>query len=364
MLHGIRGYIRKHRPWSIQFDEQARGDRPPEWLRNWRGDGVIARFENPTIAQAVLSLRIPVVNVSAARIVPGVVCVKTDDQAIARLAAEHLLERGFKNFGYCHVRGFAWSELRRDHFIGAVEGAGHRVHVFSASPSRGRPDPRRQDLIRLRRWIRSLPRPAGVFAAWDGCAVQILNLSNDLGVKVPDDLAVIGVDNDELLCDLATPSLSSVDSDPYAVGYEAASCLDRMMCGKRVDGLLHLVPPLGVEVKRSTDVLAIEDRAIAEAARFIRENATAGINVGDVLKRVPLSRRVLERRFKSFFGVTPHEQISKLKLEKVRELLTFTDLTHGEIAERCGFAHVEYLTVAFKRRFGIAPRRFRNRNQR
>jgi LacI family transcriptional regulator len=187
----------------------------------------------------------------------------------------------------------------------------------------------------------------------------VLDACRGAGLAIPDEVAVLGVDNDELLCELAAPPLSSVMPNTLRTGYEAAALLDRMMRGEAVRPVAHLIPPVGVVARQSTDVLALDDRAVAQAVRFIREHACEGINVGDVLRGVPLSRRVLEQRFRRLLGRTPREEILQVRLARVKQLLTETDLTLYRVAERTGFEHVEYLSVVFKRETGRTPRQFR-----
>jgi len=180
---------------------------------------------------------------------------------------------------------------------------------------------------------------------------------------VPDEVAVVAVDNDELLCELAHPPLSSVIPNTRRTGYEAAALLDRLMSGGKSRGETHLIPPLGVATRLSTDVLAIEDPHVSRAVRFIREHACDGINVQDVLRAVPQSRRLLEGRFRKLLGRTPHEEILRVQVQRVKQLLTETDLTLDAIAERTGFSHTEYLSVVFRREVGTPPGRFREQNR-
>ena len=189
--------------------------------------------------------------------------------------------------------------------------------------------------------------------------MQILEACRRLEFAVPDQVAVLGVDNDELLCDLADPPLSSVIPDVRRTGYEAASLLDRMMRGEKVRGEGRLFVPLGVATRQSTDVVAVADRHISTAVRFIREHACNGITVTDIVKQVPLSRRVLETRFQKLLGRSPHEQIMAVKLDRVKRLLSETDLSLAVIADRTGFKHVEYLSVAFKRQVGVTASEYR-----
>ena len=174
---------------------------------------------------------------------------------------------------------------------------------------------------------------------------------------MPEEVAVLGVDDDRLLCDLCSPPLSSIVPDAPQAGYVAAELLDRMLRGEKVSADEHRVPPRGVAARQSTDVLAVDDRAVATAVRFIRERACDDIRVDDVLARVPLSRRVLESRFYKLLGRTPHDEILRIKLERVKQLLAETDLKL--VADRAGFRHVEYLSVVFKRVVGVPPSRWR-----
>ncbi len=194
-------------------------------------------------------------------------------------------------------------------------------------------------------------------------ASSSLEVCQQLGIAVPDELAVLGVDNDELLCDLADPPLSSIAVDPEQIGYEAATLLDRMMAGESVPAVEVAVGPIGVVTRQSTDVLAIDDRVISEAVRFIREHACHGINVEDVLAAIPLSRRVFEARFQKYFEITPHEAIVRARLQRARQLLIETDLPLEIVAERAGFHYSEYLSKLFHDRFGIPPGRFRAQHQ-
>jgi LacI family transcriptional regulator len=356
LLQGIVHYIREHQPWSFHLMEQGRGDDPPAWLAGWSGDGIIARIETPRIARAVVRAGVPAVDVSAARLVPELPWVETDDEQIARLAAEHLLERGFKHFGFCGDARFNWSVWREKSFCARVEASGNTVHRYPAATAAGDLAAQIGD---LRRWLRDLPKPIGIMASYDIRGQQVLDACRSAGLAVPAEVAVIGVDNDELLCDLASPPLSSVIPNAHRAGYEAAALLDRMMRGKKVLPVARLIAPLGVAARQSTDVLAVDDREVAHAVQFIREHACEGIKVRDVLLAVPLSRRVLEQRFQRLLGRTPREEILHVRLGRVKQLLGETDLPLYLVAERTGFEHVEYLSVVFKRETGATPSAFR-----
>jgi LacI family transcriptional regulator len=361
LLRGIVAYMREHQPWSLYLAEHGRGDLPPSWLNGWRGDGIIARIETPPMAKALRRLKMPMVDVSAARLIPSLPWFETDDPAFAQMAYEHLRERGFKRFGYCGDLRFNWSKWRQEHFQRAVEADGGQCFLYE--PARHFPRDDAAQIDDLTRWLKRLPKPIGVMACYDLRGQQVLDACRRTGIAVPDEVAVIAADNDELLCELSHPPLSSVIPNTFRTGYQAAALLDEMMSGRKVQAITCLVPPMGIATRQSTDVVAVEDRGLAMAMRFIREHACEGINMKDVLRAVPQSRRRLESRFSQLFGHTPHEEILRVQLNRVKHLLVETDLALAEIAARTGFEHVEYLSVVFKRQVGQPPSQFRTQNR-
>lgn len=355
LLEGVIAYIREHESWSIFLPEQRRGDPPPKWLSRWRGDGIIARIENREIAQAVAHARLPVVDVSAAQMIPNIPWVETDDAAIAKAAAEHLLDRNFCHLAFCGEPRFNWSNWRWESFQKIARQAGATVFEYQAAASLSWDREHR----RLLDWIRQLPRPVGIMACYDIKGQQILDACRDGGIAVPEEIAVVGVDNDHLICELCTPSLSSVIPDTHRTGYLAGEILDRMMSGRKASPLANPIEPLGVCTRRSTDILAVEDSDVAAALQIIREHACDGINVGDLLGEVPLSRRVLESRFLKQLGRTPHEEIKRVRIDHVKRLLRETDLSLSVVARRTGFSSECYLSVAFKRVVKQSPNEYR-----
>jgi LacI family transcriptional regulator len=357
LLHGIRDFWREHRSWSTYVPEHSRGQPPLQWLPTWRGDGIIARIENQAIAAAVARTGLPVVDVSSARLIPGVPWVETDDAAISRMAAEHFLERGFRSFGYYSDERFNWSKWRREYFAAALARAGHKCSTY-ARTARQVSD-WQQDRSGICAWLQTLPKPVAVFACYDNSALQVLDACRTMDTAIPDEVAVLGVNNDELVCDLADPPLSSIAPNGRRAGYQAAVLLDRMMSGVSVDATAHLFAPTGVVTRRSTDVLAVTDPHVIRGVRFIREHACEGIRIDDVLKEVRLTRRSFESRFRKALDRTPHEQILRERLNRIKALLAETDLSMAQIAERTGFSHVEYLTVVFQKHVGLAPSVYR-----
>jgi LacI family transcriptional regulator len=359
LLDGIIAYQREHELWSIYVGEQDRGARPPGWLRNWKGDGIIARIETDAIASAVRRTHLPMVDVSAARRIRDVPWVETDDREIARLAARHLIERGFRSLAYCGEPTFNWSRWREENFQAFAEEAGCECHVFQGTSRTAKDYSWTRERRRLTAWVEKLPRPVGVMACYDFKGQQLLDICRELDISVPEQIAVVGVDNDVRLCRLCTPPLSSVIPDTHRTGYEAAQLLDRMMRGERVSTEAKLIPPLGIAERQSSDVYAIDDKDIVTALRYIREHACEGITVANLLRIVPLSRRMLEHRFQQLVRRTPHAEIIRIRMERASRLLRETDLSLAEIAKRSGFADADYLSVAFKKKVGVSPRAYR-----
>lgn len=360
LLRGIMAYVREHERWSIYLPEQGRGAAPPGWLGRWHGDGIIARIETPQIARAVAATRLPAVDVSAGRHLPGIPWVETDDEAITHAALEHLSHRGFRHFGYCGEPRFNWSRWRRDCFDREVARMGGQAYVYESAAKAGKPVPYYREHQRLVAWVRQLPKPVGVIACYDIKGQQLLDACRDADIAVPEEVAVIGVDNDDLLCNLASPPLSSVIPNTRLTGYQAAALLARMMAGESMGEQAHRIPPLGIATRQSTDTLAIDDPDVAAAVRFIREHACEGINVADLLRALPLTRRDLEARFRKILACTPHEEIVRVRIDRVKQLLCETDLPIRRIAELTGFRHVEYMSAAFKLRIGMPPRDYRS----
>lgn len=363
LLSGIYSYVREQGSWATYFPELSRGDLPPDVLKRWRGDGIIARIENSHIADMVARLKVPIVDVSATRALGDVPWVETHDESIAQLAVQHLQERGFKHFAFCGDARFAWSRYRSDGMKRILSRQGYTCHTFGEPPVKQVGRKVLDEEQQLLAWVQSLPKPVGVLCCYDIRGRQLIEICQQHQIAVPEQVAVLGVDNDELVCNLAETPLSSVIPNAHGAGYLAASLLAQMLSGGQVDVKAHLLEPLGIETRQSTDSLAIDDQDLIRAARFIRQHACSGIKVDDILREVPLTRRVLESRFKRYFGHSPHDAIQKARLRRAEELLTETDLPLTLIADRSGFIHAEYFSVVFKKWKGVAPSQFRDQQQ-
>jgi LacI family transcriptional regulator len=361
LLRGIIRYMRAHEEWSVFFEERALTSELPAWLETWRGDGIIARSMNRWLVETVARTGVPLVNLFDRDRVPGVPTICSDQNLIGRIAAQHLIERDYTRFGFCGFTGEDWSTGRRDGFLERLGEGGfdcQRFESYWLGPRARAWDAEQSELCR---WVQSLPKPCAVFACNDVRAQQALDACRLSELAVPEKVAVLGVDNDELLCQLCTPPLSSVIPDTERIGWLAAEALSQLMSGEAVAEDVVRVPPLGVATRQSTDSVAIEDQQISAAVRFIRERACRGTSVSEVLQHVPVSRSALERGFRKYLGRSPQQEIRNVQLKRCQTLLVETDLPTERIAAMCGFQHPEYMHVVFKRELGITPGQYRRK---
>lgn len=359
ILRGIAHYVREQGTWSVYHQPRGLEESVPRWIRRWEGDGIIARVQNERIAQAVAASPVPVVDVLGVGNPGSIPLVHVDDAAIAKLAANHLIDRGFRHFGYVGHEDENISRARRDAFTRLAAQAGYDCAVFEDTRRAMSKGSWEAHLERMRQWIGGLPKPCGLMLCTDQRGPEVLEACRAAGVAVPDEVAVIGVDNDEPLCDVSNPPLSSVWPDHERVGYEGAALLDRIMDGQAPPREPIYIAPARLIPRLSTDVLAVEDREVAHVVRFIREHACEGITVEDVVHHAPFSRSVLQRRFRAALGRTVHEEIIRVRVDRAKELLTETRLPLAVIALRAGFKHQEYMGAVFKSRLDKTPAQIR-----
>ena len=358
LLRGIRSWSRENDSWSFRLVEQGRGAMKQGWLASWEGDGVIARVENETIQTFLKSMKLPAVDVSAAFEDSGFPQVVTDSAGVVKLAIEYLESLGIRHFAYCGDSSFRWSRLREREFVHRVEKLGYVAFARGQRISR-----LETEIKRLGDWLETLPKPVAVLACYDVRGQEVMEACRERGLRVPEEVAVLGVHDDEVLCELCDPPMSSVIPDPKRAGYEAARLLKKLMDGempRKAGRKPRLIPPVGISARQSTDVVAIPDRKIAQALRYIKQRACDGINVADVLRECPMARTQLERRFRQVIGRSPREEIERVRMTRVQELLSRTTLPISAIAEEAGFEYPEYLSVAFKRCFGLTPKAYRD----
>ncbi len=363
LLYGVRDWNRTGERWAIRFSEQGRLAPLPSWLKDWQGDGIIARVDSPAIAAALRRTGLPVVDVSAERFASEFPRVSVDNAAVARLAAEHLLAKGFRDFAFFGDAQFLWAQQRGEEFRRVLAGAGRSCVVFPAKRGAVKRPGSDAEIRAMADWLATLPRPLGIFACYDGRAQQVLEACLSRRWEVPDEIAVLGVDNDEVLCDLSTPPLSSVQPNARRTGYEAAAMLARMMRGEKLGSPTRFVEPVAVVERQSTDVISVADKRVAAALRFIRAHVGEGIDVSDVLAAVPMSRTLLERKFNAALGHSPHRQIVQQRIARAKQLLVESEVSIAIVAEQAGFGDASYLSVAFRRETGESPYAYRARHR-
>ena len=362
LLSGVAQYIRENGPWSVFFTDRAVNESMPPWLTHWKGDGIISRLASPDIRNVVANRRIPVVDLNEQLSGLGMPLISNDHAAIGQLAAQHLLDRGFREFAFLGHVGHRWSDLRQAAFAAAVKQAGHRCYAYrdvASDVQALREGLWENEMERIAAWADRLPKPVGLMACNDFRALQLLSACRLADIAVPEQAAVIGVGADEVACELADPPLSSITLNAWRMGYEAAALLDRMMKGQAVPKRDLLIAPLDVSVRRSTDVTAIADPVVAKAVRYIREHACRGVNVEDVLAHTGVSRTWLQARFRSTMHKSVHDVLIETRVARIKELLSETTLSIEAIADRCGFRHPEYMSSILKQRTGWSPARYR-----
>jgi LacI family transcriptional regulator len=364
LLRGIVRYARLHGPWAFYVSPGDFAQALPK-MEQWGGTGIIARIETPKIAETILSTGLPVValDLSDEQLAPksplaGMCEVSSDSLHAAQMAADHLLNRGFTNYGFVGIPNRVWSRRRREGFSQHLDEAGFKAHVYR-HPSRKRDREWGREQSIMAEWLTRLPKPIGLMACNDDRGREVLEACRAAHLQVPEGVAVIGVDNDTLLCELSNPPLSSVTLNAERGGYEAAALLDELMAGGGDGPRRIVVEPLHVVTRGSTDVIALEDREVAAALRFIRDHAGRPIQVDNVVRHVGHSRRAMEIRFHRAIGRSIHSEIQRVHLERAKRLLQETDLPMPKVAEASGFGSASYLGVVFRRALGMTSAQYR-----
>lgn len=347
--------------WTVLIsprDSQGRMRLP----KVWNGDGIIASLRTASSVRHVKNLGIPVVDVGI--MVPKydwLARVATDDAARGKMAFEHLRNRGLTHFA-CYAPPIGrYSDLRSTAFADAVSAGGFKCAMYEATSEDAAGW--LTNYSNVRRWLATLPRPLGIFAADPYPARQLVEICSTESILIPDEVAVLSGDDDELLCNVALPQISAVELASHQIGETASQILERMMNGAAIAKREKLIPPLRVRARHSTEILAIPDDEIAEVLRYIRARATAGITVADLLKAFPISRRRLEQRFRAELNRSPAEEIRRVRMAHVGRLLLDSDKPISAIAAESGFATDASLSQAFCQYFGTPPGEYRRQNR-
>jgi LacI family transcriptional regulator len=364
VIRGIARYVQSHTRWQIYVEEDP-ADKLPV-VSAWRGDGVIADLDDSRLFQAIGRMKVPIVGIGRVaapyRLPREVITVRSDDQLIGRWAADHLVELGLKHYAYCGLprRGpDPWVRARYEAFRSRLNELG-----FDCLNYGGRHFAARNwsnMLSTLSQWLKILPKPIGIMACNDSRARHVLTACLVNGWRVPDDVAVIGVDNDEMMCELAIPSLSSIAQGTEQIGYAAAELLERCLVEGQIAEHEIVVPPMDLIPRRSTETFGVADPIIACASKYIRDHASEPVSVDEIARHARVSRSTLDSRFQKAFRRSVHEELQRMRLQIARRLLLTTKLSIAEVAQRSGFSSDAYMNHVFRREFGSTPGEFRQR---
>jgi LacI family transcriptional regulator len=360
ILRGVSRFSRTQGHWKFNLDPYGAASVLRRAENGAHIDGIVGQFYSPDLVDRVLNSRVPAVNVSNRSADERIPKVISDDRVIGELAARHFIERGFKSFAYVGMGSDVYfSRVRGDGFINLLKAEG-----ITEIRARGYDESleavaNTQNAEGRRDFLRGLPEQTAVFACNDRMARACIEEALAIGYNVPDRLAVLGVDNDEIDCELSPVPLSSVQLSTEKVGYEAAQLLAQLIAREQPPQPVVLVLPVNVVTRQSSDVLAVNDTEVLAALRYIREHATKGIQVGDVVGSVSLSRRMLELRFRRAMNRTVHDEIQRIRVEQAKRLLAESDLPVGEIAVLAGFKEAFYLSTSFRKATGMTPRAYR-----
>ena len=334
---------------------RRRGKEAAGEVASLRPDGVISYIADEELVGAAARLSVPLVDTAISE-VDVASFVSLDNHEVGRLAAESLTRLGLKNFAYCGVRGKRASGERRACFARCLERRGFVLHHFSQRVAEGE-----TRMKPLTAWLQSLPKPVGILTFDDKLGERVLTGCHWTSLTVPDQVAILGIGNDDLVSKLTWPSLSSINVPAELIGFEAAGILDRAMRGRRVTEPQRQISPTGVTMRGSTAVLAVQDITVESAAQYIRQHAGEAIGVEHVARAVGVSRRTLDRRFAKALGRSVHEELAAVRMQNACVLLTEGHDTVAIIASQCGFRTAASFSRAFHRQIGCWPIEYRNR---
>jgi LacI family transcriptional regulator len=353
VLHGIFDYVRKHRPWQY-----VTGNLEWDFPSGERLSAVVGMLGTGPLLQKMKRRGIPVINVSERQQGVGTVRVLPDNVEAGRQAAAYFIDKKFTNFAFTGPEDFAFSRMRHLGFEEQLRSSGFSCHVQNFGHGKW-PRHSMDPLPEIGEWIQTLPTPCAIFAYSDDHARRVLNECLRLGTRVPEEIAVLGCDNDEIECELSPTPISSVALPLRLLGYEAARLVELYIAGGTLPEEAIRLPPSGIVTRRSTDVIAVKDHTVARAVGYISAHAAEPINVRAVAKASGASRRYLERRFKTLLGRTPREEILRVRVGLAKRLLSETLLPMTEVAESSGFTDSKMMCSAFGRDTGLTPSEFR-----
>lgn len=361
LLRGIYRFATTSRRWFVRHAPSDQ--RAMETVANWKPDGVIAAATTEEKIRRLQELGVPVVNTSGRVAVQPFPQVITDHRAAGRMAAEHFLGKGYRNFGLLADPDSDATRRRWEGYVDRVSEAGFMASRCDLREDQGMYDHWERAEEPLAKWLGSLPKPLAVHTGGDDVAVLLSQVCMNLGIAVPERVAILGLENDELVCSQGYPPLSSIQTASARMGFEAAGILDRLIDGGEPPAFPLRIPPLGVVTRGSTDILAIEDEDVAAAVRYIKDHACDRIGVAEVAAQIPTSRRRLERRFRQCLGRSLLDEIHRVRVEHAKFLLSTSMATVAQVAQQAGFDGANRLWAVFRSIVKMSPKDYRAANQ-
>lgn len=363
LIKGITQYSRNCGNWTLymplsDYTRGGHGAKIKRLIANWKPDGIIARLPFLDIDSVDL-FDVPAVithiyapDEKYSNIIP-------DCDKYAQMAADYLINKGFRNFAFCGFNMF-WCKLRAECFSKYLNYYGYECNIYH-SPWKNIQVPWEKEHASIVKWLNTIPKPFAVLATNDDRGRHVLEACKSTNLRVPEDIAVLGADNDELVCNATNPPLSSIAYNTERAGYQAAQQLNRMMENKLSDNLFITINPTKVVTRRSSDIIAIKDEAVSDALRYISKNYRKPIQIQDVVNATTVSRRVLESRFKKNLGKTIHDEIVRIRINHTLEMLVDTNFTISQISYLLGFSHPKRLNEIFSKVMKMTPSEYRRK---
>ncbi len=355
VLRGITQYVFENGPWNIAYEERSLDSVEPTWLKRWKGDGIIIRTRTAQTSRLAIKRNVKVVDLGEEPL-PNTPIIAIDHKQCADKAAEFLAQRQFGSFAYVGIKDRPFSQFRHDEFIRQM-GANTPSFEIPLTCLRISPTTAKSS---LEPWLKSLPKPCGLMACNDLAANFVIQSCVRANIMVPDEIAVIGVDNDEIYCNMSPVPLTSIELDTQRMGWEAAALLHKLMLGQKPPEIPFAITPLKIVERGSTDFLAIDDLTVKKALVIIRDSACDGITVKQLTEKMEISRRHLERRFAAVLKTSVCNQIMRYQMARALDLIKGTTLTLTAIAKRAGFKNTAHFCTAFKKFYHKTPTQLRD----
>ena len=359
IMRGFMANVRPSRKWKISIGRLSIHD--ANKLISLKPDGIIAEVSSPRVAALLDASGIPYIDIAEVVKNISVPRVYSDNHKVGQMAAEHFMERGFTNFAYFGGKTAYFSQLREVGFANVLHEHGRDYSRFMKTIKL---DFYGSNILgesseSFHKWLMSLPKPVAIFTCNDAYALIVNETCRELGIHVPDKVAILGVDNDEQFCQLETPAISSIELPLWQIGSVTAELIEELATGRQHDPILKRLAPIGIVQRQSTDIVAFDNELLAEAVRYIREHADQPMTVEGVCDALCISRRLLEKNMRNIMGHSPLMEINRVHIERTKELLLNSNLTLPQIATASGFNSPERMSVLFKKFTGTTPSRYR-----